>query len=160
MTWQVGTGLGPTLEFYALVSRELQRVDLELWHDESGGTISEGGQLGYVFSSVGLFPAPISRASRVSQVVKLKTKFKFIGKFMAKAVMDSRMVSILAETGASNCQDHLFARHFWKISIHCIVVVFSSIFPWAEPSTGGCWVKRHLLDWPTWPTSIRLFIKH
>uniref|UniRef100_A0A0A9XLJ3 E3 ubiquitin-protein ligase n=3 Tax=Lygus hesperus TaxID=30085 RepID=A0A0A9XLJ3_LYGHE len=92
---EVGTGLGPTLEFYALVSRELQRVDLELWHDESGGTITaEGGQQGYVFSSCGLFPAPISRASRVSQVVKLKTKFRFIGKFMAKAVMDSRMLDL------------------------------------------------------------------
>ncbi len=31
---EVGTGLGPTLEFYALVSRELQRYDLELWRGE------------------------------------------------------------------------------------------------------------------------------
>ena len=29
---EVGTGLGPTLEFYALVSKELQAADLELWH--------------------------------------------------------------------------------------------------------------------------------
>lgn len=28
---EVGTGLGPTLEFYTLASRELQRVDLGLW---------------------------------------------------------------------------------------------------------------------------------
>ena len=32
---QVGTGLGPTLEFYALVSREMQRTDLDLWRGES-----------------------------------------------------------------------------------------------------------------------------
>lgn len=31
---QVGTGLGPTLEFYALVSREIQRADLDLWRGE------------------------------------------------------------------------------------------------------------------------------
>lgn len=31
---QVGTGLGPTLEFYALVSQELQRADLGLWRGE------------------------------------------------------------------------------------------------------------------------------
>ncbi len=31
---QVGTGLGPTLEFYALVSRELQRSDLLLWRGD------------------------------------------------------------------------------------------------------------------------------
>ncbi|CAB0009110.1 unnamed protein product [Nesidiocoris tenuis] len=98
---EVGTGLGPTLEFYALVSRELQRADLELWHDESGtcssATITADGnhgQPGYVFSSVGLFPSPIPRGARVSHVVKLKAKFRFIGKFMAKAVMDSRMLDL------------------------------------------------------------------
>lgn len=32
--FQVGTGLGPTLEFYALVSQELQRADLGLWRGE------------------------------------------------------------------------------------------------------------------------------
>lgn len=31
---QVGTGLGPTQEFYALVSQELQRADLGLWRGE------------------------------------------------------------------------------------------------------------------------------
>ena len=31
---QVGTGLGPTLEFYTLVSREFQRADLSLWRGE------------------------------------------------------------------------------------------------------------------------------
>ncbi len=28
---EVGTGLGPTLEFYTLISKELQRADLSLW---------------------------------------------------------------------------------------------------------------------------------
>ena len=32
---QVGTGLGPTLEFYALVSQELQRADLDLWRGDA-----------------------------------------------------------------------------------------------------------------------------
>ncbi len=31
----MGTGLGPTLEFYALVSQELQRADLDLWRGEA-----------------------------------------------------------------------------------------------------------------------------
>lgn len=30
---EVGTGLGPTLEFYALVSAEIQRCDLGLWNE-------------------------------------------------------------------------------------------------------------------------------
>ena len=42
---EVGTGLGPTLEFYALVSRELQRSDLDLWRGDpvtlNGDTKSE-----------------------------------------------------------------------------------------------------------------------
>ena len=31
---EVGTGLGPTLEFYSLVSQELRRADLDLWKGE------------------------------------------------------------------------------------------------------------------------------
>jgi len=34
LSLQVGTGLGPTQEFYALVSQELQRADLGLWRGE------------------------------------------------------------------------------------------------------------------------------
>lgn len=33
-SFKVGTGLGPTQEFYALVSQELQRADLGLWRGE------------------------------------------------------------------------------------------------------------------------------
>ena len=36
---EVGTGLGPTLEFYSLVSKELQRADLQLW---KGATVKIG----------------------------------------------------------------------------------------------------------------------
>ena len=32
---EVGTGLGPTLEFYALISQEFQRKDLDLWRGEA-----------------------------------------------------------------------------------------------------------------------------
>ena len=39
---EVGTGLGPTLEFYTLVSKELQRSDLELWRGDSLVAASEG----------------------------------------------------------------------------------------------------------------------
>ena len=31
---EVGTGLGPTLEFYSLVSPEFARRDLKLWRDD------------------------------------------------------------------------------------------------------------------------------
>lgn len=84
---EVGTGLGPTLEFYALVSKELQRADLELWS-------APDAQGEYVFNSAGLFPSPLPRSAKVTHITKVKSKFRFLGKFMAKAVMDSRMVCI------------------------------------------------------------------
>ncbi|KAK7869881.1 hypothetical protein R5R35_006684 [Gryllus longicercus] len=96
---EVGTGLGPTLEFYALVSRELQRADLELWHgerQEQPASIGSGisGNVGYIYSPVGLFPVPLGRNTKSNQVAKVKSKFRFLGKFMAKAVMDSRMLDL------------------------------------------------------------------
>lgn len=190
---EVGTGLGPTLEFYALVSAEIQRCDLGLWNGsndsyrnsssaigdvvkasdddkshaaqlplqqqqqqsgqqlagnttntgsgalsmliidqqaeatpsehvstlhadslvstttnthqstatnlvDSTTTTTTGGPtptvpIAYVNAQFGLFPSPLGRTAKLSQISRLKTKFKFLGKFMAKAVMDSRMVS-------------------------------------------------------------------
>ncbi|XP_071839072.1 E3 ubiquitin-protein ligase TRIP12-like isoform X2 [Apostichopus japonicus] len=94
---EVGTGLGPTLEFYALVSKELQRSDLDLWRGEAA-PISEpkdgGSGKRYIHTHNGLFPAPLGRNAKSSAVSKVKTKFKFLGRFMAKALMDSRMLDI------------------------------------------------------------------
>ncbi|XP_050553477.1 E3 ubiquitin-protein ligase TRIP12 isoform X4 [Spodoptera frugiperda] len=147
---EVGTGLGPTLEFYALVSQELQRADLDLWHGSEnfkqkptsfGGEIvksqppvvtdrsadaaarlassvrdalnldedrapepsdleketsipSPAPDATYVTWPCGLFPQAVGRNARASHVSRIKAKFRFLGKFMAKAVMDSRMVDI------------------------------------------------------------------
>ncbi|KAG4072120.1 hypothetical protein HA402_015619 [Bradysia odoriphaga] len=165
---EVGTGLGPTLEFYALVSAEIQRCDLGLWNGSDsykqnsssivdvvksnlgnidddpgapqrmsvGSIISNSSALNmlieqsdnmivtendeqqqqqqndnsnslvdsmpqrnrstvtYVNAQYGLFPTPIGRAAKTSQLTRLKAKFKFLGKFMAKAVMDSRMLDL------------------------------------------------------------------
>lgn len=91
------TGLGPTLEFYALVSQELQKKDLDLWHCESSAEFAiqevDPKTKSYVQTSVGLFPKPIPKSVKAGHISKIKSKFKFMGKFMAKAVMDSRMVS-------------------------------------------------------------------
>jgi len=46
----------------------------------------------YMFSPCGLFPAPLGRNTKASPVNKIKSKFRFLGKFMAKSLMDSRMV--------------------------------------------------------------------
>ncbi|XP_053601004.1 E3 ubiquitin-protein ligase TRIP12 isoform X2 [Plodia interpunctella] len=147
---EVGTGLGPTLEFYALVSQELQRADLDLWHgsenfkqkptsfageivksqppvvtDRSADAAarlassvrdalsldeerspepseleketlipSPAPDATYVSWACGLFPQAVGRNARASHLSRVKAKFRFLGKFMAKAVMDSRMVDI------------------------------------------------------------------
>lgn len=46
----------------------------------------------YLYSACGLFPLPIPRTAKATYVNKIKSKFRFLGKFMAKALMDSRMV--------------------------------------------------------------------
>ncbi|KAK4337072.1 hypothetical protein RND71_043702 [Anisodus tanguticus] len=115
---EVGTGLGPTLEFYALVSKELQKASLEIWRGEkvssanynsqfsqkstsnensSNETIREDNSenlLQYVFNPSGLFPIPIGKSTKSTAVSKLKSRFKLLGKFMAKALYDSRMIDI------------------------------------------------------------------
>jgi E3 ubiquitin-protein ligase TRIP12 len=96
---EVGTGLGPTLEFYALVSRELQRVDLDMWRGEvmqSSKSAKAGGEdvPAYMFNASGLFPSPLARNAKVASVNKIKSKFRLLGKFMAKALMDSRMLDL------------------------------------------------------------------
>lgn len=161
---EVGTGLGPTLEFYALVSAELQRSDLHLWNEgdsykrqssaigevvkasavhidddtavqpnvitnpsNSAGqevkmdpiidptsdslpvlltaeenertTMGSGAAqqnviVTYVNSPHGLFPIPLARTVKQTHMHRVKNKFRFLGKFMAKAIMDSRLLDM------------------------------------------------------------------
>ncbi|GAB6020162.1 Ubiquitin-protein ligase [Chamberlinius hualienensis] len=96
---EVGSGLGPTLEFYALVSKELQRSDLELWRGEDVKASNirgsdDGKGTSYVHSACGLFPSPLGRSCKAGHVTKIRNKFKILGKFMAKALMDSRLLDI------------------------------------------------------------------
>lgn len=57
---EAGTGLGPTLEFYTMASRELQRVDLRLWRantdnlskqKEIGGSVSAAHRINKALNS-------------------------------------------------------------------------------------------------------------
>ncbi|CAF0758204.1 unnamed protein product [Rotaria sordida] len=94
---EVGFGLGPTLEAYSLLSKELQKNGLELWrtdkifdsHRDKDTSMSE-----YVDTHNGLYPAPLGRNAKANVITKVRQKFKFLGKFMAKALMDSRMIDM------------------------------------------------------------------
>ncbi|XP_050310432.1 E3 ubiquitin-protein ligase Ufd4 [Anthonomus grandis grandis] len=99
-----GTGLGPTLEFYALVAAELQRRDLCMWicDDELGNSESTGGMLDlgeglkppgfYVRRPSGLFPAPLPQHGDACD--KAAKYFWFLGVFLAKVLQDGRLVDL------------------------------------------------------------------
>ncbi|OZC07477.1 HECT-domain protein [Onchocerca flexuosa] len=96
-----GTGLGPTLEFYALMAAEFQRKDLAMWMcDDIDTDQTQKLDLGegmkppgyYVRRAGGLFPAslPISSEEN-SRVSKL---FRIFGIFLAKVLQDGRLVDL------------------------------------------------------------------
>ncbi|XP_058454046.1 E3 ubiquitin-protein ligase Ufd4 isoform X2 [Malaya genurostris] len=96
-----GTGLGPTLEFYALVAAELQRSDLGMWLcDDEPKLIENEIDLGegskpigyYVRRSTGLFPAPLPQESEICDFVS--NYFWFLGVFLAKVLQDDRLVDL------------------------------------------------------------------
>uniref|UniRef100_A0A3P8VUH5 E3 ubiquitin-protein ligase n=1 Tax=Cynoglossus semilaevis TaxID=244447 RepID=A0A3P8VUH5_CYNSE len=97
-----GTGLGPTLEFYALVAAEFQRTTLGMWlcdddfPDDESRQVDLGGGLKppgfYVQRSCGLFPAPFPQDSEdLERITKL---FHFLGVFLAKCIQDNRLVDL------------------------------------------------------------------
>lgn len=87
---EVGTGLGPTLEFYSTVSREFSKKKLKLWREHDSHDQDD-----YVFSKLGLFPAPMSREQVSSESGKKQLQyFKGLGKFVARSMLDSRIIDI------------------------------------------------------------------
>ncbi|XP_056160889.1 E3 ubiquitin-protein ligase UPL3-like [Syzygium oleosum] len=112
---EVGTGLGPTLEFYTLLSHDLQKVGLEMWRSSSsekpavdvdlneqsnGKSISTDSAVedrDTVVAPLGLFPRPwplnadISDGSKFSKVLEY---FRLVGRVMAKALQDGRLLDL------------------------------------------------------------------
>ncbi|GAA5832992.1 hypothetical protein JCM11251_006474 [Rhodosporidiobolus azoricus] len=85
---EVGSGLGPTLEFYALVSKEFARKNLSIWRNGDHSDPSD-----YVHTRTGLFPQPVKDISSESGKKTLKT-FRVLGQFVAKAMMDTRIIDV------------------------------------------------------------------
>lgn len=90
---EVGSGLGPTLEFYASVSHEFQRSDLNMWRASGTRTSVESGH--FIASENGLFPKPFVSTQYNSQFKKkIEYLFYFLGVFMGRALFDCRIVDI------------------------------------------------------------------
>ncbi|OTB09603.1 hypothetical protein M426DRAFT_316152 [Hypoxylon sp. CI-4A] len=84
---EVGTGLGPTLEFYSTVSKEFSKKKLRLWRDMDSNDSTE-----FISGPTGLFPRPISEDdSSANLTIQL---FKMLGKFVARSMIDSRIIDL------------------------------------------------------------------
>ncbi|KAL8741772.1 MAG: hypothetical protein Q9190_005662 [Brigantiaea leucoxantha] len=87
---EVGTGLGPTLEFYATVSREFSKKKTKLWRENEASEQDE-----FAFGKLGMFPAPMSPEQAESESgKKIIHLFKMLGKFMARSMLDSRIIDV------------------------------------------------------------------
>jgi E3 ubiquitin-protein ligase TRIP12 len=87
---EVGTGLGPTLEFYSSVSKEFSKKKTKLWRDHESNTGDE-----FAFGKQGLFPAPMSNEQAATDSgKKILHLFKMLGKFVARAMLDSRIIDV------------------------------------------------------------------
>ncbi|MCH81298.1 E3 ubiquitin-protein ligase UPL4-like, partial [Trifolium medium] len=71
---ELGIGMGPTSEFYTLVSKEFQKCDL-MWRKDI---------------SVGLFPCP----RLASSIEEVKTKFVLLGQIVGKVIQTGRLLDI------------------------------------------------------------------
>lgn len=111
---EVGTGLGPTLEFYTLLSHDLQKASLGMWRSSSGDKVSmqigrdeiEDGKPSaanrdIVLAPLGLFPRPWPSTADISeggQFHKVIEYFRLLGRVMAKALQDGRLLDVPLST--------------------------------------------------------------
>lgn len=87
---EVGTGLGPTLEFYSTVSKEFSKKKTKLWRENESGHRDE-----YAFGIRGLFPAPMSEEQAKNENgQRVLHLFKMLGKFVARSMLDSRIIDV------------------------------------------------------------------
>ena len=93
------TGLGPTLEFFALVAGKFQRADLSMWLSDdselSGGQDMGGGEKPpgyYVLRVGGLFSAHLPQDSAVC--FRVSGMFYVLGDFLSKTLQNSRLVDL------------------------------------------------------------------
>ncbi|CAK5081138.1 unnamed protein product [Meloidogyne enterolobii] len=107
---EVGTGFGPTLEFYSTLSRALQKSSLGLWdgtvrtcpEEEKDGELIHfkklpilgSGDDDYIFAANGLYPKMLTRPLSSKQNELRLKRFEFIGRLLGQALIDSRMLDL------------------------------------------------------------------
>ncbi|KOM34800.1 hypothetical protein LR48_Vigan02g095000 [Vigna angularis] len=97
---EVGSGLGPTLEFYTLVCHEFQKPGLGMWREEVNLQVEETR----IRSFHGLFPRPWLRdTSGGIHFSEVEKKFFLLGQVVGKALQDGRIL------------DFHFSKAFYKL---------------------------------------------
>ncbi|CUS20618.1 LAQU0S01e10726g1_1 [Lachancea quebecensis] len=81
---EVGTGLGPTLEFFAMVSKEFAHKSLKMWRTENFKSW-KGSEL----VEEHLFPAPLLASSHQDKTLEL---FQKLGTFVSRSMLDDRIL--------------------------------------------------------------------
>ncbi|RNF13655.1 E3 ubiquitin-protein ligase TRIP12 [Trypanosoma conorhini] len=82
-----GSGSGPTMEFYSLVSDELREMKLRLWR-----RTDETPDEKYYNPKTGVYPRPLPPDS--PEIDRVEPFFLLLGRFLARALLDKRIVSI------------------------------------------------------------------
>jgi E3 ubiquitin-protein ligase TRIP12 len=89
-TGEVGTGRGPTAEFFSLSFQELQMIKYDLWRvDNNLDPNSE-----YVYNQKGLFPRPLQFNPNNPSHSKRYQQMKLLGGLVAKALADNRIIDL------------------------------------------------------------------
>ena len=81
---EVGTGLGPTMELYSLVSKAFLSKEHTLWRMASTTPEHE-----YVYAPQGVFPCPSTSCS-----AKTLALFHLLGMVVAKSIQDDRVMDV------------------------------------------------------------------
>ncbi|KQK05853.1 E3 ubiquitin-protein ligase UPL4 [Brachypodium distachyon] len=105
---EVGTGLGPTMEFYTLISHEFQKSGLGMWRGElpcKAVTDSAHVDPITVAAPNGLFPRPWSPSVDCASFLEVNKRFHLLGQVVAKAIKDGRILDIP------------FSRAFYKLML-------------------------------------------
>ncbi|CAM0955142.1 unnamed protein product [Alopecurus aequalis] len=94
---EVGTGLGPTMEFYTLISHEFQKSGLGMWRGElpcEASTDKTHIDSRTVVAPNGLFPQPWSASVDSASFSEVNKRFHLLGQVLAKAIKDGRILDI------------------------------------------------------------------
>jgi E3 ubiquitin-protein ligase TRIP12 len=93
---EVGTGLGPTMEFYTLISHEFQKSGLGMWRGElpCEAVTNDAHVSRFVVAPKGLFPRPWSASADCASFQEVSKQFHLLGQVVAKAIKDGRILDI------------------------------------------------------------------